>query len=107
MTSRNLGQPLAVGGTAEIYAWEPGWVLKLYFERYEPGMANIERRIAVAICATGLSVPAVGEIVSVAGREGLLYQRCDGEPMGEDLAKHPWRIVAGWERWLLAQASQL
>jgi len=92
--NRDLGQPLAVGGTAEVYAWEPGWVLKLYFDRYESGMANFERRIAAAVRATGLPIPAVGEIVSVAGREGLLYQKCDGEPMGEDLAKHPWRIVS-------------
>src|SRR3990172_6771450 len=57
--NRDLGQPLAVGGTAEVYAWEPGWVLKLYFDRYESGMANFERRIAAAVRATGLPVPAV------------------------------------------------
>lgn len=94
MTIRDLGKPLAVGGTAEVYEWKPGWILKLYFDRYEPGIADFERGIAAAICATGLRVPAVGEIVNINGREGLLYQKCEGEPMGEDLAKHPWRIVS-------------
>jgi len=94
MLIHDLGKPLAVGGTAEVYDWKPGWVLKLYFDRYEPGMADFERRIAGAICATGLPVPAVGDIVTINGREGLLYQKCDGEPMGENLAKHPWRIIS-------------
>ncbi len=94
MTTHDLEKLLAVGGTAEVYDWEPGWVLKLYFARFDSGTAEFERRIAAAICATGLPVPAAGEIVNVNGREGLLYQKCEGEPMGEDLAKHPWRIVS-------------
>jgi hypothetical protein len=93
-TNKDLGKPIAIGGTAEIYDWKPGWVLKLYFDRFGHGMADYERRIAAAICATGLLVPAVGEIVNVDGRVGLLYQKCTGEPMGEDLARHPWRIFS-------------
>jgi len=90
----DLGKPIAIGGTAEIYDWEPGWVLKLYFDRFGPRMADYERHIATAICATGLPVPAVGEIVDIDGRKGLLYQKCEGEQMGEDLARHPWRLVS-------------
>ena len=94
MLEHELGNPIAVGGTAEIYDWEPGWILKLYFDRYDSGIADYERRIVSAICATGLPVPAVGEIVSVSGRVGLLYQKISGEPMGENLAKHPWYIMS-------------
>ena len=94
MSARKLDHPIAVGGTAEVYAWEPGWVLKLYFQRYGAGIAEFEHRIASAICATGLPVPAVGEIVNVKGRAGLLYRECDGEPMAKDLAKHPWRVIS-------------
>ena len=89
-----LRNPISVGGTAEIYDWEPGWILKLYFDRYDPGIANYERSIAAAVYATGLPVPAVGEVVNIAGREGLLYQKFSGKPMGENLAKHPWRIIS-------------
>ena len=94
MIPRELGEPLAVGGTAEVYDWEPGWILKLYFDRYGPEIADYEHRIAAAICATGLPVPAVGEVVNINGREGLLYQKCSGKPMGEDLLQHPWRIIS-------------
>lgn len=76
-TINGLGKPIAIGGTAEIYDWEPGWVLKLYFDRFGAGMADYESRIATAICATGLPVPAVGEIVNVNGRKGLPYQKCN------------------------------
>ena len=94
ITTNHLGKPIAIGGTAEVYDWEPSWILKLYFDRFGPRMADYERRIAAAICATGLPVPAVGEIVHVDGRVGLLYQRCAGMQMGEDLARHPWRLVS-------------
>lgn len=89
-----LGNPIANGGTAEIYDWEPGWILKLYFDRFQPWMADFERGKAEAIHATGLPVPAVGEVVNVDGRKGLLYKKCAGKQMGEDLIKHPWRIVS-------------
>jgi hypothetical protein len=91
---RDLGKPIAVGGTAEIYDWEPGWVLKIYFERYDSGMGEFEHRIAATICATGLPVPAVGQVVNINGREGLLYQKCNGEPMGQDLLQHPWHMIS-------------
>lgn len=94
MTNRGLGVPIAVGRTAEIYAWEPGWVVKLYFDWFSPEAVKYEQRIAIAIYAAGLPVPAVGEIVNVAGRKGLLYQRCDGRSMDEDLARHPTRIFS-------------
>lgn len=91
---RDLGRPIALGRTAEIYAWEPGWVVKLYFDWFEPDAVEFERRIASAIHATGLPVPAVGETVSVAGRVGLLYERRDGASMWSDLDQHPARLIA-------------
>jgi len=94
MKTRDLGRPLAIGGTAEIYDWEPGWILKLYFDRFGTEMADYEHRIATAISATGSLVPAVGKIINVNGRIGLLYQKCAGDQMGEDLARHPWRLVS-------------
>ena len=86
--NRALGIPLALGRTAEIYDWELGWVLKLYFEHFDPRIANFEHRIATAISAAGVPAPAVGEIVCVNGRMGLLYENCEGQSMDADLQKH-------------------
>ena len=86
--NRTLGIPLALGRTAEIYDWEPGWVLKLYFDHFDPGIANFEHRIATAISTAGITAPAVGEVVRVNGRVGLLYENCEGQSLDADLHKH-------------------
>ncbi len=36
-------------------------------------------------------MPAAGDIVRVNGRNGLLYQRVNGETMLEELSRKPWR----------------
>jgi len=91
MITRTLGKPIAIGGTAEVYDWEPGWVLKLFFDRFDPGIANFEHRIAAAISTAGISIPTVREIIRVNGREGLLYEYCDGHSMDADLKEHFFR----------------
>lgn len=93
LTVQKLGKPIAVGRTAEIYDWGPGRVLKLYFEEFGKAMAEHEHRIATAICATGLSVPAVGEVIYVNGRAGLSYQKIVGVEMGLDMKQHPSRFI--------------
>ena len=92
--SRNLGNPYAVGRTAEIYDWEPGWIIKLYFDWFKTEAIKYEQSIATAICAAGLPVPAVGELVRVNGRTGLLYQKINGQSMDMVLANLPFRIFA-------------
>jgi hypothetical protein len=87
-TTRELGKPLASGRTAEVYDWKPGWVLKLFFAWCEPGIADFERRIASAVCATGLPIPTVGEIIHVNGRMGLLYENCNALSMDADIKEH-------------------
>ncbi len=88
----NLGNPIAVGRTAEIYLLKPGWIVKLYFDWFKSEDVAYEQQIAAAIHAKGLPVPAVGDTVLIAGRHGLLYERFPGESMAFDLAKHPTRI---------------
>jgi len=81
--NKDLSRPLAYGRTAEIYAWQEGQVLKLFYDWF--GLENIgyEARVARAVHASGLPVPAVGEIIGVNGRNGLVYQRVDGHSMWE------------------------
>ena len=88
--NKDLSRPLAYGRTAEIYAWQEGQVLKLFYDWF--GLDNIEyeARIARTVHASGLPVPAVGEIICVNGRNGLVYQRVDGNSMWEMLSRKPW-----------------
>jgi len=86
----DLGQPIAYGRTAEIYAWHPGQVLKLFYDWFELENIEKEARITRAVHASGLPVPAVGEIICVNNRYGLIYERVNGVSMWE-VGKHkPW-----------------
>lgn len=87
-----LGQPIAYGRTAEIYAWHEGQVLKLFHDWFDFEDVKYEARIAHVIHDSGLPVPAVGEIIHVNDRNGLVYQRVDGDPMWTMLSRKPWRL---------------
>lgn len=91
--NKELNKPLACGRTAELYAWREGQVLKLFYDWFNLRGIESEARIARAVHAEGLPVPTVGEIVCVNGRNGLVYQRIDGEPMSRKLARTPWKVA--------------
>ena len=93
----DLGQPIAYGRTAEIYAWHQGQVLKLFYDWF--GLENIENeaRITRAIHASGLPTPAVGEIIRVNERYGLEYERVYGDTMYKMFQRRPWNVFRyGW-----------
>lgn len=88
-------KPFAVGNTAELYDWQPGWVLKLFKDRFTRGAVDYEWRLHHGVQQAGIPVPQVGEqIIEMAGRFGLLYEKVNGEPMARILEKHPWRLFA-------------
>ena len=68
-------------------------MLKLFYEWF--GLENVEHEAQVSqvIHASGLPVPAVGEIVCQDGRYGLVYQRVDGNTMWQELSRKPWRVL--------------
>ncbi|HBX69022.1 MAG TPA: hypothetical protein DEH25_06485 [Chloroflexi bacterium] len=88
----SLGKPIALGRTAEIYAWGNGQILKLFFDWFPFEDIQYELRIAKAIEASGLPVPAAGEIIQINGRTGLTYQRVEGVAMLAVMAKKPWLL---------------
>jgi uncharacterized protein (TIGR02172 family) len=88
--NENLGQPIAYGRTAEIYAWQNGQVLKLFYDWFGLEDIQYELRIAQAVQTSGLPVPCVGEIIKVNNRNGLTYQRVEGIPMLEVMSHKPW-----------------
>jgi len=85
-------KPIALGRTAEIYAWEDGWVLKLFHDWFSAESVQTEARLARAVHAAGLPVPAVGEILEIGNRLGLPYQRVDGSSILEQVRARPWTL---------------
>jgi uncharacterized protein (TIGR02172 family) len=102
---KDLGPPIAYGRTAEIYAWHPGQVLKLFYDWF--GLENIQHEASVtrAIHACGLPVPAVGEIIRVDERYGLEYERLQGESMFKRIQRRPWNLFRYARRCAELQAA--
>jgi hypothetical protein len=100
-----LGKPLALGRTAEIFAWEEGKVIKLFFDWFELGDIQFEQKLNTNIHASGLPVPAPGEIIRVNGRNGLIYTRIDGLNMWETLGQQPLRLMEFARRTAKLQAE--
>ncbi len=84
-----LDNPIALGRTAEVYAWEDGRILKLYRDWVAPGDAEHELCLARIVQASGLPVPAVFDIIEVNGRRGIVYERADGLSMLDSMGKNP------------------
>jgi Ser/Thr protein kinase RdoA (MazF antagonist) len=92
ISGHKLGTPIALGRTAEIYAWGGDQILKLFHEGGTRASVEYEAEIARTVQAAGLSVPAVGEVVEVDGRYGLIYGRVEGRSMLQTFQSKPWTL---------------
>jgi uncharacterized protein (TIGR02172 family) len=88
-----LKKPLAQGRTADVYVWDDAHVLKLFHTWFEPGNIQYEQAVARAVHTSGVKAPAVGDIVHVEGRNGLIYERIAGESMLDLIQRKPWKIL--------------
>jgi Ser/Thr protein kinase RdoA (MazF antagonist) len=106
MNKISLDAPLARGRTADVFAWDPGQVLKLFHNWFPFGDIEYEQRIGRAVHASGVSAPAlIGEIVQVEGRNGLIYERIEGRSMLEVVASQPWNVFALAKRFAALHAQ--
>lgn len=78
----------APASTAEVFAWGDGQVLKLYRAEMPREWAIAEDRVGQVVVDAGLAAPAVGGLVEIEGRIGIIYQRLDGPSMLDFLASH-------------------
>lgn len=81
----DLGPPLGAGKEAEIYAYQPGWVVKLTRWRRDHAPARREDAILRGLAPTGLA-PAANGVVQIDERWGVVMERVPGAPLFERLA---------------------
>ena len=55
----SLGEKINQGGTADIHAWAPGQVVKLFKEGFPPQLGQQEARTTRAVFAAGAQAPEV------------------------------------------------
>ena len=74
---------------------------KLFREWFSLSAIEHEARVARIVHESGLPVPAVGDLVEIAGRYGLVYERVIGVSMLKTFESKPWtlfkfaRLLAG------------
>jgi aminoglycoside phosphotransferase (APT) family kinase protein len=93
MNTVNKGALIGRGRTAEVFAWGQDQVLKLYLAECPPAWVDYEHKIARLVQGAGLPAPAVGELVEIDGRRGLVYQRISGPSMLTALRAKPWQVL--------------
>jgi Ser/Thr protein kinase RdoA (MazF antagonist) len=73
-----LGEKIGEGAHAEIHAWAPGQVLKLFKPGFPRRHSWWEARMTRAVFAAGAPAPEVFDEVTLEGRFGVVLQRLDG-----------------------------
>lgn len=74
----SLGAKIGEGATAEVHAWAPGRVIKLFRSGVPHRISMHEARMTRAVFLSGASAPEVFDEVTINGRSGLVIARLDG-----------------------------
>lgn len=80
-TGEVLGERLATGRTAEVYALGHDRVVKVLRPGVPPGEAELEAVAARAVAAAGVEAPTLVAMTHVDGRSALVYTRVRGSSM--------------------------
>lgn len=70
---------LGKGNTAEVFEFEHGKVCKLFFEGYPQQFAEHEYQNAKEVFKLKLNIPKPFGLVTVNQRNGIIYEKVDGE----------------------------
>ena len=74
----SLGEKIGEGAQADIHAWAPGQVVKLYKAGSSRRLSRHEARMTRAVFAAGGPAPEVLDEVTLDGRFGIVLSRFDG-----------------------------
>ena len=85
-------QKLGEGREAEVFAWGEGQALRLFRDGFARRVEH-ERFAITAARAGRVPAPRLGELVTVAGREGVVLDRIDGETQLDLVGRKPWTLM--------------
>jgi aminoglycoside phosphotransferase (APT) family kinase protein len=84
-----LGEKLGAGGTAELYVYDEGHVVKLYWQGASLNAAEREASRAAAARRAGAPCPAVRKVVLIDERPGVVFERVNGASVLKRLTAEP------------------
>jgi Ser/Thr protein kinase RdoA (MazF antagonist) len=76
--SPSWGSKIGEGATAEVFAWSPGQIVKLYRSGVPHQLCRHEARMTRAVFLAGGVAPQVFHEVTIDGRHGLIMAHLDG-----------------------------
>ena len=79
----SLGEKLGDGSMADVHAWAPGQVIKLYRAGIPGRICRWEAHMTRAVFAAGGSAPEVLDEVKVEGRRGMVLPRLEGPTLAQ------------------------
>jgi hypothetical protein len=79
----SLGEKIGEGGLADVHAWAPGQVVKLFRTGMPQRVAWHEARMTRAVFAAGFPAPEVLDEVTLEGRFGIVLPRLNGPTLLE------------------------
>ncbi|MDI1262139.1 MAG: phosphotransferase [bacterium] len=74
----SLGEKIGEGISADVHAWAPGQVIKLFKAGTRQRICWYEARITRAVFAAGVPAPEVFGEITLEGRHGIVLSRHDG-----------------------------
>lgn len=90
--SPSPGPLLAVGRTAEVYAWHENEILKLFYAWCSPQWVQQEVKIGQVLTTMSLPTPRLLDSVEIDGRLGIIYERVTGPSMLKVSNSKPWLL---------------
>jgi Ser/Thr protein kinase RdoA (MazF antagonist) len=79
----SLGEKIGEGAYADVHAWAPGQVLKLFKSGFPRRHSWWEARMTRAVFAAGAPAPEVFDEVTLEGRFGVVLKRLDGPTLAQ------------------------
>ncbi|MGG4488831.1 phosphotransferase family protein [Metabacillus idriensis] len=84
------------GSTAITYSYGKDKAVKMY--RYDSAAIRYEFEVNRYLTEIGLSVPKAYEIVTIDGKEGIVFEKAAGQPLTAEMMKSPSRAIQGLKR---------
>jgi thiamine kinase-like enzyme len=88
------GPLIARSRTAEVFAWQDGQVLKLFYDWCPHQWADQEINIGRAMAAKDLPTPKLIDHIKIGERQGIIYERVDGPSMLTLSNTKPWLLIS-------------
>lgn len=89
----SLGQLIAIGRTAEVYALDEDRVIKLFYDWHPAHWVQREIEIANLISSLSIRTPKILERIEINGRKGIIYERVNGSSLLKLATRKPWMVI--------------